>query len=179
MRRTRIVTHIIYHIPGRKVGCTKSLESRKSLYLRDDGAIPENIQVLQKLYNASDQEAGDIEWEWADKLGMRRGMHYTKCIANLKKHAFAGGKVGGRRIAELGLSGFKQQTFEERSKRSSRTATKMALEKNTPAFKMVKCPHCGTESNKMIMSRWHFDKCWILSLKRGYWVQGLNSNRKI
>ena len=53
-----MITHIIYHIPGRKVGCCKDLEYRKSLYLEMEGAIPE-IEVLEELHDKSDQEATD------------------------------------------------------------------------------------------------------------------------
>lgn len=68
-----MITHIIYHIPGRKVGCTKSLEGRKSWYSKDT-----IFEVLEELEDKTDQEAGDIEWAWADKFGYRRGVHYTR-----------------------------------------------------------------------------------------------------
>ena len=71
-----MITHVIYHISGRKVGCTKSIEQRKQLYLRDNGAIPD-IEVLEELHDKTDQEAGDREWWWADHFGYKRENHYT------------------------------------------------------------------------------------------------------
>lgn len=43
-----------------------------------------------------------------------------------------GGRIGGRRIAELGLSPFRRRT---------------------------QCPHCGVEGNVGNHHRWHFDNC--------------------
>ena len=60
-----VVSHTIYHIPGRKVGCTQSLERRKQQYLAEEGRIPQ-IEILEELSDKTDQEAGDIEWQWAD-----------------------------------------------------------------------------------------------------------------
>ena len=45
-----MITHIIYHIPGRKVGCTKDLKYRRSLYQEMDGAVPE-IEILEELHD--------------------------------------------------------------------------------------------------------------------------------
>lgn len=55
-----------------KVGCTKNLDNRKSEY--PDGTL---FEILTELYDVDDKQTGDIEWEWADKLGTRRGRHYT------------------------------------------------------------------------------------------------------
>jgi hypothetical protein len=67
--------HLIYHIRGRKVGCTTNLDSRQQMYLRAEGRIPE-MEILEVLRNKTDQEAGDIEWQWADRFGYHRGTHY-------------------------------------------------------------------------------------------------------
>ena len=74
----------IYEIPGRKVGCTKSIESRKMLYKKFENSTPEII-LLETLENVTEQEAGDREWEWADKLGYKRGTHYTKALEAMDK----------------------------------------------------------------------------------------------
>ncbi len=68
-----MITHIIYLIPGKKVGCTANLAGRKNWYPEDTV-----IEVLEELHDKTDQEAGDCEWKWADNLGYRRGIHYTK-----------------------------------------------------------------------------------------------------
>lgn len=76
LRSYELITHIIYHIDGRKVGCTNNLKARRIGYKAAEGCIPE-IEILEELHDKTDQEAGDIEWAWADKLGYRRGVHYT------------------------------------------------------------------------------------------------------
>ena len=35
----------------------------------------------------------------------------------------------------------------------------MQLEKRKQSFSSVKCPHCKKEGKKVIMQRWHFDRC--------------------
>jgi hypothetical protein len=97
-----MIIHIIYHIPGRKVGCTKNLIYRMQLYLKDEGKIPDYV-ILEELHNKTDQEAGDIEWAWADKLDYKRGAHYTvKTGLRSFEVLSRAGKKGGRRTAELG-----------------------------------------------------------------------------
>ena len=68
-----MITHIIYHIPGRKVGCTRDFVGRKKWYSK--GVV---LEVLEELHNATDQEAGDREWFWAEKFGYKKGVHYTR-----------------------------------------------------------------------------------------------------
>lgn len=145
-RKEKNISHIIYHIPGRKVGCTKDLNGRLKYYGYKESIVPELI-ILEKLYNKTDQEAGDIEWKWADKLGYKRETHYSKTIKFVRFRS-------------------SKQDPEIKRQTSKRTATRMAAEKNTPAFKSIKCPHCSTVSNAMIMKRWHFDNCWALKLRK-------------
>jgi hypothetical protein len=72
-----MITHIIYHLPGIKVGCTQSLGDRKRYYPRHQIRM---LKVLEELHEHSDQQAGDREWEWADHFGYKRGPHYTKTL---------------------------------------------------------------------------------------------------
>lgn len=121
-----IITHVIYHIPGRKVGCTKNLERRKQRYLKYEGSIPE-IEVLEELYDKSDREAGDIEISWRNRFGYRGESHYADTLTSARagalglnnsmtkeqKHAI--GLLAGRRAVELGRTGFQNLTHEQRS----------------------------------------------------------------
>jgi hypothetical protein len=66
--------HTIYHIPGKKVGCTTNFKRRVEQY--PEGTL---IEVLEVLENVDDQAAGDCEWKWADHFGYRRYNHY--CVA--------------------------------------------------------------------------------------------------
>src|SRR5580700_1047370 len=91
--------HYIYEIEGRKVGCCKDIEYRLQLYQDDEGISPKLV-ILEILHHKTDQEAGDIEWQWADKLGYRRGTHYTQTLkANLiraRNGGLKGGSKGGK-----------------------------------------------------------------------------------
>ena len=72
-------SHVIYCVIGKKVGCTKNLANRRHAYRRQYGHHVV-IRILEVLYDKTDQEAGDIEWQYADKLGYKRGVHYTVTI---------------------------------------------------------------------------------------------------
>src|SRR5579863_4892511 len=99
-----MITHFIYHIPGRKVGCTNQIEDRMRVYEKDEGSRP-IFEILEELHDATDQEAGDIEWQWADRFGYPRRNHYT--TQGGFKTGIAG-KAGAKRSLEL-------TTHEQRS----------------------------------------------------------------
>lgn len=185
------VTHVIYHIPGRKVGCTKDIKGRKQLYLATERKIPD-MRVLQTLHNKTNKEAGDIEWEWADKLGYKRGSHYASTgyvtLAHEKrveagrksmslrspdqrfrisqKGGRKGGHVGGAITAKMWRSGQLAVTEKRRKlgalngvkggPKGSRIVNQLGL---SGCQQRGKCPHCGIELSKMLLGRWHFDKC--------------------
>jgi hypothetical protein len=178
-----MITHVIYHIPGRKVGCTKDLTFRKWWYQTSEGSLPNGMEILEELHDKTNEEAGDIEWQWADRLGYRRGKHYTLTTAVLfpersrdlmRKRGKNGGlkaaklgygfqnstreqqvdrarrgaAKGGRRCAELGLTGYQNLTFEQRSAAGRKGSQKRDT-----------CPHCGMITNVMNLNRWHNDNC--------------------
>lgn len=171
-----VITHIIYHIPGRKVGCTKDFVRRKMMYKERDGFLPE-FEILEELQDKTDQEAGDIEWAWADRLGYPRGIHYVNGLIAIGRMGQAGGRIGGkiggpiggrnraaaltperrseisgiagRRSSELGLSGFKVIPVESRAE----------VARSGGTSKRGVCPHCGAENNLPNLVQWHFDKC--------------------
>lgn len=159
------VVHTIYEIPGRKVGCTKNFEWRKSLYLSMEGRLPE-IKVLQELENITDQEAGDIEWQWADRLGYKRGTHYTVTLnarrawgnqITSEQKSRAGTLGGGTtKIRQLGIHAIDPTTHLENAGRggleSNRRGTSGMKKRGT-------CPHCGIETNLALLGRWHMENC--------------------
>jgi hypothetical protein len=174
-----MITHRIYEIPGRKIGCTKrSLKSRQKNYtIEKNGKI--TLILIEELSDMSDQEAGDREWWWADKLGYKRGPHYTHTVnaavgaitAEMRKEisrkgGIAGGAIGAKnRVAN--------QTPEERSEISRRAGLiggKRTAMLGKSGFKTMPsekrgcakrgtCPHCGYESNIPTLYRLHFDRC--------------------
>jgi hypothetical protein len=64
----------IYHLPGRKVGCTSNPIQRFLTY-RSEGYQGEII-ILEKL-RCTAHQAGDREWAWANHFGYKRGWHYS------------------------------------------------------------------------------------------------------
>jgi hypothetical protein len=118
-----LITHIIYHIPGRKVGCTKNLEHRKRKYLKDEGSLPE-IEILLELNDKTDQEAGDIEQDLNNRFGYRGQSHYTATIASAKlgarklndtlstKRKGEIGKKAGAAAVAMGRTGFQSMSFD-------------------------------------------------------------------
>jgi hypothetical protein len=176
-----MITHIIYHIPGRKVGCTKNLEYRIKNYISDEGSAPE-IEILEELHDKTNQEAGDVEWQWADRFGYRRGPHYSTGgwlnISPEKKRerALKGGSAGGRRSFELGV-GIHSKTHEQNLRsgylslelglgiHALTTAQRQENGRRTAQisevgfYKKDTCPHCGLFGNFVALRRWHFDNC--------------------
>jgi hypothetical protein len=63
---------VIYHVPNRKVGCTANLTAR---YAGNTQINPTSIEILER-FTGTPEQAGDREWEWADRLGYPRGVHY-------------------------------------------------------------------------------------------------------
>lgn len=91
----RTISHYIYEISGRKVGCCKNLEDRMDLYEEVDGTRPK-YSIVEVLYDTIDQEAGDREWYWADKLGYPRDhLHYAKSISAMQERGRRGGAIAG------------------------------------------------------------------------------------
>jgi len=66
--------YTLYHIPGRKVGCTIDFERRKKQY--DEGTVFEIIDTLP--ISDGDKLAGDLEWFYAELYGYKKGPHYTE-----------------------------------------------------------------------------------------------------
>jgi hypothetical protein len=178
-----MISHYIYYIASiNKVGCTRNLLSRMWAYKYHLGFKPE-FEILEELHDKTDQEAGDIEWQWADRFDCRRGVHYTKSMKALnstgsfvrmsaddrvsagrkgglrtqqvltpeqkKENSRKGGKIGGSKNGpgRLGRAGWQILTLEQRIKFG-----RMGVIKD-------QCPHCGLESNRSILHRWHFDNC--------------------
>jgi hypothetical protein len=80
--RGRSMPHFIYHVPGKKVGCTKRHKGR----LKQQGLTIDDIEILEVLHDVSDQEAGDREHAWAEKFGYPKGVHYIQNFSNRLTH---------------------------------------------------------------------------------------------
>ena len=126
-------TYYIYHLVGKKVGCTHDLRRRKQQYQKQY-PLGIKIKILEKIIRKRDNEAswkfaGDREIYWRKKLGYNRGeLHYVSS----RLHLAAGEGLGGLAAGDRETSG--QQTD-------------------------ITCPHCGTTGQTRAMGRWHFDNC--------------------
>lgn len=151
--------HYIYHIPGRKVGCTRNIEKRKVRYLEIEGKVP--LMLIKEIIIGTSQEAGDREWYWADKFGYPRGVHYSislrarkigsqKSISNTTPEQFQergrkGGIIGGRqrmrnmtneqlqKWIEAGASRLRElnNNSEKQRERGLRTASKKTFKQHS------------------------------------------------
>lgn len=174
---------IIYHIPGVKVGCTTDIDSRVGLSIKLNGRLNDysSVEILEELENCTEEYAGDREWYWADKLGYKRGLHYSKSRNSIKLAQVLGGRVTGK-LHKKNSTGVFDPTHRERITKLGGTATKdkqlgiftpgshkkhgeVAARNNTGSFKLITCPHCNKTGPLMSMKRHHFDRC---KLKRTY-----------
>ena len=167
------VTHIIYHLPGRKVGCCKDLEVRKQHYPRHQVAL---LKILEELHDHTDQEAGDREWWWADKLGHKRGPHYTTTLSAVQSSAKntpyekqlekarrlqqKRAKLSPERLSQIGRVATAHLTPEQRSANARLGGMTTTPETGRKVGTIqAECPHCGLKANLGNLKRWHFDKC--------------------
>lgn len=170
-----MITHIIYHISGRKVGCTNDLIIRKEWYLKSEGLIPE-IEILEELHDKTDQEAGDREWEWADWFGYRRDGHYLAAVKAALKFGEKGAVWRAKnqtpeRRSEIsrmgGLGWSKNRTHEQKIEFASMGGRRIN-ELGVSGFKKRGiCPHCGFESNLAVLGRCHGDRCKNRKMRGG------------
>jgi arginyl-tRNA--protein-N-Asp/Glu arginylyltransferase len=120
--------HVIYHIPGQKVGCSKQFDIRKKQYPK--GTV---FQVLEELTDCTDEEAGDVEWAWADHFGYRRGQHYS--IAVKASIASANMSEDSRRILATQASVQRQMHRAEYSARQKDLMTRRTQEERSEIAK--------------------------------------------
>jgi hypothetical protein len=193
------ISHIIYHIPGRKVGCTKDLDGRKRMYFEMEGSIP-TIEILEVLHGKTNQEVGDREWFWADKLGYKRENHYTVIMNAVQVRSIKGnsysfdeksriGKLAGLKVLRLGL-GVHGLTTEQRKingRKGAEQTVKLKLgihaltteEKSRIGSKvggcvqLDTCPHCGLVASIPNLHRWHHNNC--PHKKKSRFVRGNNA----
>jgi general stress protein YciG len=121
--------YTIYHIYGLKVGCTSNLPRRVTEY-RSLGFQPSEIEVLEVIEDATDRQAGDIEWQWADHFGYPRGNHYAQVkyearVLNGRKGGKAAAiSVGPEALAERGRRMIRVRMERETPEQRSESARK-------------------------------------------------------
>jgi hypothetical protein len=122
-------------MPLKKVGVTRDLDSRRRWYRKKLGFHPV-LRILETLFDATDEQAGDREWWWADQLGYRRGVHFT---ITLNASASPGSLLHLPRPLHLAAA----------RKGGLRGACAI----------LGQCPHCGATANLLNLHRLHLDRC--------------------
>lgn len=160
--------HTIYHIPGVKVGCTIDFKNRKKQY------PPDTIfEILEELENITDEEAGDIEWSYADKFNYPRRTHYKfNWNSNLtSEQRIKIGKNNAAHMSSVGLSGAGGKIGGKvQGKINAENGHMTMLGKiygpiNGKAQGLINgkvertCPHCGKSGKGPAMLKWHFERC--------------------
>jgi hypothetical protein len=145
--------HTIYHAIGIKVGCTTNLARRRAYY-RSKGIII--LRVLEELHDKTDQEAGDIEWQWADRFGYQRGQHF----AVSRKAALSLPPERRSEIARATICNTRSHS-SERNLEIARMGGRSTAERRTgAAYQRGQCSYCGTETTLAVLARCHNDRCW-------------------
>jgi hypothetical protein len=114
------------------------------------------VEVLEVI-NCSAQQAGDREWEWAEKFGYKKGSHYVNNGAG--KLTSIERALNMKRNAMNGITGFQNYTQEQRTLYSSVGGKQTAFLKKGAYFQQIQCPFCYKEGQEAAMKRWHFDNC--------------------
>jgi hypothetical protein len=176
--------YTIYHVVGKKVGCTVNFRQRLRHYQGLE------VKVLEELDDSvGDHFAGDREHYWADHFGYRRYNHYTRnwnyniTIEQRREAGRLGGKtgIGGKRSFELGV-GIHSFTIEEKieaARKGGKVGGKRIAELGKSVFKQSavqkelgqraakssghpnnrtdSCPHCGKSMNLGNLSKYHLN----------------------
>jgi general stress protein YciG len=184
-----MITHVVYHIYGYKVGCTRDFNRRCTEYRQQKKFTLFEIEILEELHNKTDQEAGDIEWQWADKFGYSRGQHYTRTWSQFSNEELLdicrkGGKSRAERLSKdrlseiarkaataasperrseisrnAGLASFNNSTQEHRSRNARLGGLRTSERKNGSQYQRGECPHCGVQTTLAVLARVHNDRC--------------------
>jgi len=108
---------------------------------------PNQLTELAKLHNK--QRLEDGTHNFLDSGFQRR-------MVNRQIEAGKNALVGGKLQRELVASGKHHLLSGDIQRRS---AKRRIDEGTNPCVAKATCPHCGKEGTKLILSRWHFDKC--------------------
>ena len=133
--------YYIYHIPGRKIGCTKNYPYRPA-------SQSDNYELLE--IHEDQDTASNREQILQEQYGYGRdGSTYNQAIqsynASKDKWHLEGGKSQGKINAENG--------------HVSRIGKISAKSSKHPNNVIGKCKYCEKETTLPLLSRWHNDNC--------------------
>lgn len=135
--------HYIYHIPGKKIGCTTEYPQR---------CIEQNFDNYELLETHEDGWiAGDREQELQKQYGYPVDKtHYMVILQNRQKGQSLGGVVAGNKNAQVP------------GKMKTLAALGGAIGGKINMAKEHTCPHCNVTMKGPNAFRYHFDNCKTL-----------------
>jgi len=161
------LVYTIYHIFGKKVGCTKHYPYR----CYGQGAKDGEFGIIDTWpLSVGDKFAGDREWEWSDAYGYPKGQHYSNSGSNkdiwglsklskqeISDRASQAGKIGGpigfKVQHSLGLNPFQNSKIQSQNGKKAAASGKIGM------LAKITCPHCNKTGQLANMKRYHFDNC--------------------
>ena len=151
--------YYIYHIPGKKIGCTK----QPNIRVKEQNYT--NYEILEThtdLYEASKREI-ELQKQYGYRVDSIQ--YYQTLAMHSKEGMITGGKTQGRinsitgqaanqfrKVASLGGKTSHKKHPELYSKMGKELGKIQAQSKST-------CPHCNKIGQTRVMGRWHFDNC--------------------
>lgn len=136
----------IYHIKGKKWGCTNRLEQR----LKQQGYKISDVDRL--IIVGNEDKAADMELELNKEYGYIHQL--TDYRLNTKSKCSKAGKIGGLTQGNINkLSGHIYNLGKNGNKKlKAKGGVTQSQITNT-------CPHCNTSGKSNAMYRWHMDNC--------------------
>ena len=132
--------YYIYHIPGRKIGCTTHLRRAN-----DQSNSYEVLETHTNIILAGDREL-ELQAEYGYPIDK---VHYSKTFQATSK--------AGQQNQQTKV--WNNYTDEERKERSNSQALMHSRGGKTSSSYERTCPHCGLTSKGNGIKRWHFDNC--------------------
>ena len=132
-------TFTIYHIPGHKIGATTHYSRRErdnfrhyrvESYIIDELELPDTPETWQIV--------GDLEWEYADEFGYRRGEHYAEIRRKQRLVSAEQLAANGRRVGRIGGKAGGYATAAKKRKLTKEIADQIRLEYNTTKTSHIK-----------------------------------------
>jgi hypothetical protein len=151
--------YTIYHIFGKKIGCTQNYPGR----CYEQGYKDSEFEVIELISEGCGPKfAGDQEQFWARYYGYGGQPHYFDTLMRDKSRDWAWNKLSSKERFNRSRRqwGWDKMSPEERSKELSQRAK----HPNHPNNRTITCPNCGETGQMTSTLRFHFDKCWALPI---------------
>lgn len=159
--------YTIYHVFGKKIGCTSNYPRR----CYNQGFVDGQFEVIDLVSKSCGEEfAGDVERAWADWFGYLNYQHYRQNWRNRLTPEVAAKRAknlakGVRRWWDTLSAEQKKQIGQRRTVGMMTTPVtpkvlkQMQRRASSQNKRQVKCPTCGQIGGYTNMRRYHFNNC--------------------